>query len=227
MAFAAFAALRRGSRATAGAAALGLRPRPTLLPLAAARGLAAAPPPPAPVPLRKLKDSFLDGTSSTYIEELEERYRADPGSVDKSWAGFFRALEAGAPADAVADAYHAFETGASTTAPLTAASLSAQSIHESMKLLLLVREGRRWGVERPGPVSPPPLPPALTPVFILPRTTPLPRFGATRSTATSWPRSTRSASTTARRPPPPSWIPPPTASPTPTWTANSTWARGA
>jgi 2-oxoglutarate dehydrogenase N-terminus len=49
---------------------------------------------PKPVPLPKLKDSFLDGTSSTYLEELEERYRADPGSVDKSWASFFRSLGA-------------------------------------------------------------------------------------------------------------------------------------
>ena len=36
--------------------------------------------------------SFLDGTSSTYLEELEERYRADPSSVDKTWASFFRSL---------------------------------------------------------------------------------------------------------------------------------------
>ena len=38
--------------------------------------------------------SFLDGTSSTYLEELEERYRADPTSVDKTWASFFSSLGA-------------------------------------------------------------------------------------------------------------------------------------
>jgi hypothetical protein len=47
---------------------------------------------PKPVPISKMTDSFLDGTSSTYLEELEERYRADPDSVDKSWASFFRSL---------------------------------------------------------------------------------------------------------------------------------------
>lgn len=47
---------------------------------------------PKAVPLSKLKDGFLDGTSSTYLEELEERYRQDPGSVDKSWSSFFRSL---------------------------------------------------------------------------------------------------------------------------------------
>lgn len=47
---------------------------------------------PSPVPLKKLKDSFLDGTSSTYLEELEQRYQSDPQSVDKTWASFFRNL---------------------------------------------------------------------------------------------------------------------------------------
>lgn len=52
---------------------------------------------PEPVPLRKLKDSFLDGTSSTYLEELEERYRSNPQSVDKSWASFFHSMGARRP----------------------------------------------------------------------------------------------------------------------------------
>lgn len=49
---------------------------------------------PEPVPLSKLKDSFLDGTSSSYLEELEERYRDDPTSVDKTWASFFKSMGA-------------------------------------------------------------------------------------------------------------------------------------
>lgn len=48
--------------------------------------------PPKPVPLAKLKDSFLDGTSSTYLEQLQERFNEDPASVDKTWASFFRSL---------------------------------------------------------------------------------------------------------------------------------------
>jgi 2-oxoglutarate dehydrogenase N-terminus len=47
---------------------------------------------PKPVALSKLKDSFLDGTSSTYLEELEQRYREDPASVDRTWASFFRSM---------------------------------------------------------------------------------------------------------------------------------------
>ncbi len=41
-----------------------------------------------------LQDNFLDGTSSTYLEELEERYLSDPSSVDKTWASFFHNLGA-------------------------------------------------------------------------------------------------------------------------------------
>lgn len=47
---------------------------------------------PAAVPLSKLKDSFNDGTSITYLEELEKRYKSDPNSVDRTWASFFRSL---------------------------------------------------------------------------------------------------------------------------------------
>ena len=39
-----------------------------------------------------MQDNFLDGTSSTYLEELEERYISDPSSVDKTWASFFNNL---------------------------------------------------------------------------------------------------------------------------------------
>lgn len=47
-----------------------------------------------PVVLSKLKDDFMDGTSSTYLEQLEQQYRADPSTVDRSWAAFFRSMGA-------------------------------------------------------------------------------------------------------------------------------------
>lgn len=47
---------------------------------------------PEPVPLCKLKDSFNDATSVTYLEELEKRYLDDPGSIDRTWASFFKSL---------------------------------------------------------------------------------------------------------------------------------------
>lgn len=52
---------------------------------------------PEPVPISKLYDNFLDGTSSTYLEELERRYQSDPNSVDKTWASFFSMASTLAP----------------------------------------------------------------------------------------------------------------------------------
>ena len=57
-------------------------------------GVCYAPPEPQPVPISKMTDNFLDGTSSSYLEELERRYLEDPGSVDATWAGFFKSVGA-------------------------------------------------------------------------------------------------------------------------------------
>ncbi|CAH9088056.1 unnamed protein product [Cuscuta europaea] len=73
---------------------------------------------PRPVPLSKLTDSFLDGTSSVYLEELQRTWENDPNSVDESWDNFFRNF-----------------VGQATTSP----GISGQTIQESMRLLLLVR----------------------------------------------------------------------------------------
>ena len=36
--------------------------------------------------------SFLDGANAEYIDQLQARFAADPGSVDAAWAEFFRSL---------------------------------------------------------------------------------------------------------------------------------------
>ncbi|GAA0161965.1 dehydrogenase [Lithospermum erythrorhizon] len=75
-------------------------------------------PVPRPVPLSKLTDSFLDGTSSVYLEELQRAWEQDPNSVDESWDNFFRNF-----------------VGQAASSP----GLSGQTIQESMRLLLLIR----------------------------------------------------------------------------------------
>ncbi|KAF7008964.1 hypothetical protein CFC21_023607, partial [Triticum aestivum] len=77
-----------------------------------------AAPEPRAVPLSRLTDSFLDGTSSVYLEELQRAWEADPTSVDESWDNFFRNF-----------------VGQAATSP----GISGQTIQESMRLLLLVR----------------------------------------------------------------------------------------
>ncbi|KAF2318683.1 hypothetical protein GH714_010040 [Hevea brasiliensis] len=79
---------------------------------------AQAAPVPRPVPLSRLTDSFLDGTSSVYLEELQRAWEADPSSVDESWDNFFRNF-----------------VGQAATSP----GISGQTIQESMRLLLFVR----------------------------------------------------------------------------------------
>ncbi|MEW5306228.1 MAG: hypothetical protein WDW36_008709 [Sanguina aurantia] len=90
------------------------------------------------VPMSKLKDSFNDGTSINYLEELEERYNRDPNSVDRSWASFFKNMDNGVSGEQIAEAFDAYEKG-SVVSPMTAAAISNQSIQESMRLILLVR----------------------------------------------------------------------------------------
>ncbi|KAL9238197.1 hypothetical protein vseg_012658 [Gypsophila vaccaria] len=75
-------------------------------------------PVPRAVPLSRLTDSFLDGTSSVYLEALQRDWEADPSSVDESWDNFFRNF-----------------VGQAGTSP----GISGQTIQESMRLLLLVR----------------------------------------------------------------------------------------
>ncbi|CAL9078358.1 unnamed protein product [Musa textilis] len=82
------------------------------------RKVESAAPIPRPVPLSRLSDSFLDGTSSVYLEELQRAWEADPNSVDESWDNFFRNF-----------------VGQAATSP----GISGQTIQESMRLLLLVR----------------------------------------------------------------------------------------
>ncbi|CDP00048.1 unnamed protein product [Coffea canephora] len=88
------------------------------------RSRAQSAPIPRPVPLSKLTDSFLDGTSSVYLEELQRAWEQDPNSVDESWDNFFRNF-----------------VGQAATSP----GISGQTIQESMRLLLLVRAYQVYG----------------------------------------------------------------------------------
>ncbi|KAL8239775.1 hypothetical protein R6Q59_016342 [Mikania micrantha] len=89
-----------------------------------AKSKAQPAPVPRAVPLSRLTDSFLDGTSSVYLEELQRAWEADPNSVDESWDNFFRNF-----------------VGQAATSP----GISGQTIQESMRLLLLVRAYQVYG----------------------------------------------------------------------------------
>ena len=52
-----------------------------------ARRFSAAPPPP---PQTEVQESYLNATSSSYVEEMYEAWSYDPKSVHASWDAYFR-----------------------------------------------------------------------------------------------------------------------------------------
>lgn len=55
----------------------------------------------APTSLKELSESFLNGSSAYYVEQMYESWKSDPSSVHVSWAAFFHNMESGAvPGDA-------------------------------------------------------------------------------------------------------------------------------
>merc|ERR1711962_200041 len=57
---------------------------------AARRGYAAAAPPPPPPTETAAQESYLSGTSGSYVEEMYEAWSYDPKSVHASWDAYFR-----------------------------------------------------------------------------------------------------------------------------------------
>ncbi|XP_054785340.1 uncharacterized protein LOC129291823 isoform X1 [Prosopis cineraria] len=74
----------------------------------------------ASVPLSKLTDSFLYGTGSAYLEELQRSWESDPKSVDGSWDIFFTNY-------------------LGQKKSIISSEISTQTIQDSMSLMLLIR----------------------------------------------------------------------------------------
>nr|AOE43335.1 oxoglutarate dehydrogenase [Coremiostelium polycephalum] len=91
---------------------------------------------------KELSESFLDGTSSVYIEDMYNAWRKDPSSVHPSWNSFFQSADMGAP---VGEAYMSPPSlGTSTATAATPSSSSSSQVNlkqvsDSMRLLLLIR----------------------------------------------------------------------------------------
>eukprot|EP01133_Synstelium_polycarpum_P018065 gene18065-21582_t len=89
---------------------------------------------------KDLSESFLDGTSASYIEDMYQAWKANPESVHKSWGSFFQSADYGVP---TGEAYMSPPTLGTSTATKGAPSSSPQtnikSVSDSMRLLLLIR----------------------------------------------------------------------------------------
>lgn len=93
--------------------------------------------PPKPTPNREMRDDFLNASSAAYLEAMEDEYRKDPKSVPESWASLLRQMDAGVSGAEISEMYTAMSTG---TAPMAVGRpLDAQTIQESMRLMMLIR----------------------------------------------------------------------------------------
>lgn len=93
------------------------------------------------VPLRQFADTFMEGTSSTYIEDMFRSWSHDPTSVHSSWASYFKNLEAGVPSG---EAFTAPPRPGTKLPPFSATARPGQDvsldvISENMRLMLLIR----------------------------------------------------------------------------------------
>jgi hypothetical protein len=67
----------------------------------ASRQAAASPTSSSAVPLSRLSETFADGTSGAYVEDMYQAWKRDANSVHASWASYFRSVDAGrAPGEA-------------------------------------------------------------------------------------------------------------------------------
>ncbi|TKR81794.1 hypothetical protein L596_015612 [Steinernema carpocapsae] len=98
-----------------------------------------------------MKESFLNGTSSIYVEQMYDSWRSDPSSVHTSWDAYFRNVEAGV---APGQAFQAPPTISSETAIGAAVGTSfvpqitgssTQSIQDHLKIQLLIRSYQTRG----------------------------------------------------------------------------------
>ncbi|CAJ0936363.1 unnamed protein product, partial [Mesorhabditis belari] len=99
-------------------------------------------------------ESFMNGSTSVYIEQMYAAWQEDPNSVHKSWDAYFRNVEQGA---APGQAFQAPPTGGLTltgiTQPsagaastaLSTAGASVQSISDHLKIQLLIRSYQMRG----------------------------------------------------------------------------------
>eukprot|EP01113_Clastostelium_recurvatum_P005153 TRINITY_DN1229_c0_g1_i2.p1 TRINITY_DN1229_c0_g1~~TRINITY_DN1229_c0_g1_i2.p1 ORF type:complete len:1032 (+),score=379.58 TRINITY_DN1229_c0_g1_i2:101-3196(+) len=119
--------------------------------------------------LKQLSESFINGTSAVYVEEMFHTWKKNPQAVHSSWDTYFKNVERGAPAG---EAYmspptlhHGAPTPATPSASVGAADVR-QRVSDSMKLLLLVRayqvRGHVLAKLDPLEIDNHPVPPELT-----------------------------------------------------------------
>jgi len=101
---------------------------------------------PQSVPMSNLSESFLDGTSANYVEQMYIQWNKDPSSVHSSWSSYFSNVNSGAHPGS------AFQLSPSMGGPRPSESSAGnpsasvtQKATESMRLLNLVSAYQVFG----------------------------------------------------------------------------------
>lgn len=99
-----------------------------------------------PVSMQRLGESFIDGTSAYYVEQMYEAYKKDPNSVHVSWKAYFDAVEKGVPPGEA----HKLppNIGGGAFAPLTtsvSAPVASPGATDQTRIINLVRAYQKLG----------------------------------------------------------------------------------
>jgi len=100
-----------------------------------------------------MAESFMNGSSSVYVEQMYDSWRSDPNSVHKSWDAYFRNVEAGAapgqafqaPPNLVPSAQAGVVSYAAAPTGVAASGDIAKAIQDHLKIQLLIRSYQTRG----------------------------------------------------------------------------------
>ncbi len=78
-------------------------------------------------------ESFLNGSSSVYVEQMYDHWKRDPSSVHSSWDSFFRNVDSGLGPG------QAFQRPSAAAPPLSGGSSDVKTLQDHLKVQALIR----------------------------------------------------------------------------------------
>ena len=78
-------------------------------------------------------ESFLNGSSSVYVEQMYDHWKRDPSSVHSSWDSFFRNVDSGLGPG------QAFQRPSAVAPPLSGGTLDVKTLQDHLKVQALIR----------------------------------------------------------------------------------------
>jgi 2-oxoglutarate dehydrogenase E1 component len=94
--------------------------------------------------LSQLSESFLDGTSANYVEQMYQAWQKDPNSVHVSWSSYFSNINKGA-APGKAFSYPPSLGGQNVAVPVAAAGAIQGNFKDVIAIHSLIRAYQRDG----------------------------------------------------------------------------------